>query len=257
MLVPLIKHGSGRHGHEALVDTGHAARGLLRLRRFRARDESVTSQYIEISDKIREDIISGKFAQGERLKLAELASLYATSHMPIREALRILNGQGIVEFTPNSGMRVREMDVEFMTDIFDVRLALEAVQARRAADRLTPAASDAILAAKTDFERVAKQGDQDATLKANQRFHRAISQASGNREACEIEERHYQILRIVWGRYGYGSGRLDGVIEDHRLLTSAILDQDAEAAGLLAAAHVMRARRNLLASMKKREPSTS
>ncbi|MEM7041651.1 MAG: GntR family transcriptional regulator [Pseudomonadota bacterium] len=216
----------------------------------------MTSQYIEISDKIREDIISGKFAQGERLKLAELANLYSTSHMPIREALRILNGQGIVEFTPNSGMRVREMDIDFMIDIFDVRLALEAVQARRAADRLTPVASEAIIAAKTAFESVAARGDLHDTLKANQHFHRAVSQASGNREASEIEERHYQILRIVWGRHGYSSGRLDGVIEDHRLLTSAILDRDAEAAGLLAAAHVMRARRNLLASMKQCESFT-
>ncbi|MEM1399715.1 MAG: GntR family transcriptional regulator [Pseudomonadota bacterium] len=213
----------------------------------------MASQYIEISDRLREDIVSGRFTSGERLKLAELASLYSTSHMPIREALRILNGQGIVEFTPHSGMKVREIDTEFMTDLFDVRLALEAVQARRAAERITPAASDAILAAKNDFETIAANGDQDANLKANHRFHQAISQASGNREAGEIEERHYQILRIVWGRHGYASERLDGVVEDHRLLTEAILDQDAEAASLLAAAHVMRARRNLLSKMKKAE----
>ena len=211
----------------------------------------MASQYIEISDRIREDIVSGKFAGGERLKLAELASLYSTSHMPIREALRILNGQGLVEFTPNSGMRVREVDMEFMTDLFDVRQALEAVQARRAAERLTPAAAEGISAAKTRFEQVAGGDDRDATLKANHAFHQEISRASGNREASEIEERHYQILRIVWRRYGYGSDRLEGVIEDHRLLTSAILDQDAEAAGLLAAAHVTRARRNLIARMKK------
>ncbi|WP_421726077.1 GntR family transcriptional regulator [Bauldia sp.] len=211
------------------------------------------SRYIEISDRIREDIVSGKFAGGERLKLAELASLYSTSHMPIREALRILNGQGIVEFIPNSGMRVREIDMDFMTDLFDVRLALEAIQARRAAERLMPAAADAISAAKAEFERVSGGNDRDATLKANHRFHRAISLASGNHEAGEIEERHYQILRIVWRRFGYGSERLEGVIEDHRLLTSAILDQDVEAAGLIAAAHVTRARLNLAANMEKAE----
>lgn len=213
--------------------------------------DGVPSQYIEMSDRIREDIVCGKFAGGDRLKLGELASLYSTSHMPIREALRILNGQGIVEFIPNSGMRVREMDMEFMADLFDVRLALEAVQARRAAERLTSENADAILTAKTEFERIAAEDDRDATLKANHRFHQAISLASGNSEAREIEERHYQILRIVWQRHGYGSERFEGVIEDHKLLTSAILDQDSEAAGLLAAAHVMRARRNLMASMKE------
>lgn len=216
----------------------------------------MASQYIEISDRLREDIVGGKFASGERLKLAELARLYSTSHMPIREALRILNGQGIVEFTPNSGMRVREIDVDYMIDLFDVRLALEAVQARRAAERITPEASEAIVTAKDEFEKTASRGNQDATLKANHRFHQAISTASGNREAGEIEERHYQILRIVWGRHGYASERLDGVIEDHRLLTSAILDQDAEAASLLAAAHVMRARRNLLSKMKEADQTS-
>ncbi|MEM7464685.1 MAG: GntR family transcriptional regulator, partial [Pseudomonadota bacterium] len=75
----------------------------------------MASQYIEISDRIREDIVNGRFSGGARLKLAELAELYSTSHMPIREALRILNGQGLVEFTPNSGMRVREVGMDFMT----------------------------------------------------------------------------------------------------------------------------------------------
>lgn len=210
----------------------------------------MASQYIEITDRIREDIVNGKFAQGERLKLAELATLYSTSHMPIREALRTLSGQGIVEASPNSGMRVREIDVDFMVDLFDVRLALEAVQARRAADRLNRETGAAIVAAKEAFEVIAAAGNQDETLRANHRFHKAVSEASGNREAAEIEERHYQILRVVWKRYGYGPERLDSVIEDHRLLTSAIMDRDAEAAGLLAAAHVMRARRNLLSSMK-------
>ena len=213
----------------------------------------MASQYIEISDRIREDIVNGRFSGGARLKLAELAELYSTSHMPIREALRILNGQGLVEFTPNSGMRVREVDMNFMTDLFDVRQALEAVQARRAAERLTPEASDAIFHAKTRFEEIAAGNDRGAALEANRMFHQEISKASGNREASEIEERHYQILRIVWRRYDYGPDRTDGVIEDHRLLTSAILDQDAEAAGLLAAAHVTRARRNLISRMKKND----
>lgn len=213
----------------------------------------MASQYIEITDKIREDIVSGKFAQGERLKLADLATLYSTSHMPIREALRTLSGQGIVEAAPNSGMRVRQIDVDFMVDLFDVRLALEAVQARRAAERLDRDAAHAIASAKDAFEAVVTGSDQDETLRANYRFHQEIGRASGNREAGEIEERHYQILRVVWQRYGYGPERLDSVVEDHRLLTSTILDRDAEAAGLLAAAHVMRARRNLLTNMKARD----
>ncbi len=211
----------------------------------------VESRYIAVSARLREDILSGAFSAGERLKLKDLADRYATSHMPIREALRLLNGEGLLEFHPNVGVKVREIDIDFMGDVFDVRQALEGMQARRAAKRITQEAADTIVKARKAFEAAVKGKGPERILHANHAFHSAISVAAGNREATEIEARHWHILRIVWVRFGNIAGRLPTVIQDHRQLEDAILDGDAEGAELIAAAHVIRARRALFAAMRE------
>ena len=75
---------------------------------------------------------------GSRLTLEQLASRYSAGHMPIREALRQLQGEGLVVLTPNRGARVRAVDIEFVRNIFDLRMAIAPMLARRAAERIQP-----------------------------------------------------------------------------------------------------------------------
>src|SRR5690606_29757117 len=91
--------------------------------------------YSEVEDLIRQDIIAGRFSFGQRLKIDELANRYGTSHMPIREALKLLSGEGLIDMEPNKGVRVRTVDVAYVTNLFDIRIQLESLQARRAAER--------------------------------------------------------------------------------------------------------------------------
>ena len=71
------------------------------------------SRIPDIQRLLRDDIISGSLPFGSRLRIDELATRYGVSHMPIREALRELHGEGLVVIEPNRGARVRSIDLSF------------------------------------------------------------------------------------------------------------------------------------------------
>jgi len=193
--------------------------------------------------------LTGVFPFGARLKIGELATRYETSHMPIREALRLLNGEGLVHIEPNKGVRVRSIDRDLIENMFDVRIVIEEMQARRAALRRNPAQLKKLQDARIDLENNANLKQRNSLLKDNHRFHSTISEAAGNLEAAKIEHHHYQLLRTLWGQFGYPDSRIPIVIDDHRRIVSAIEAQDADGAAILAKAHCYKARSDMLNSL--------
>src|SRR5437016_5597426 len=124
----------------------------------------------EICDRIRDDIVAGILPFGSRLTLDQLSGRYATGHMPIREALRQLQGEGLVVQAPNRGARVRAVDVDFVRNIFDLRIAIEAMLARRAAERMQPETIAALEAAQRGFGACIEARDCDGALTATRTF---------------------------------------------------------------------------------------
>jgi DNA-binding GntR family transcriptional regulator len=109
----------------------------------------------DIADRLRRDIVAGTIGLGDRLKLEALAQRYSTGHMPVREALRQLAGEGLVEIAPNRGARVREVDLEFVHNLFDLRIVIEALIARRCAERIDAPQLAELEAAQAHYEAVA------------------------------------------------------------------------------------------------------
>ena len=201
----------------------------------------------DVEHRLREDIVSGAFAFGSRLMIEELASRYGCSHMPVREALRILHGEGLVVIEPNRGARVRPLYRGFIEDLFDVRAALETMLARRAALRRSSDHLRRMREAAAELEASVASGERDAVPRANQRFHAAINDAAGNPGALAIVENHWVLLAVLLKRYGSDDEtRFPRVIDEHRQLISAIERQDAYAAQILMAAHIEKGKANLL-----------
>lgn len=209
-------------------------------------------QYVRVGAQIRRGILSGEFVFGERLKIDDLANRYGTSHMPIREALKMLSGEGLIDMMPNRGVRVRTLDSTFITNLFDIRISIEALQTRLAASRRTKKQMEDISSARLSFEQIAAKGDVDDILAANQKFHHSISLASGNLEASSIESRHWRILPAIWTTSGYPKERLPIVIDDHRLMEQLIREGDTEGASTLAAAHCLRAKLHMIIAFNAR-----
>jgi DNA-binding GntR family transcriptional regulator len=198
---------------------------------------------------IRRDIVAGELALGSRLKLHALAERYGFGLMPIRGALQQLQGEGLVDVIPNCGARVRAIDGEFVANLFDLRIVIEALLARRAAERITQDQLSALARAQEGFEESIRDGDQPAILLANRTFHAIVNEAARNPEATAILARQRDLTAALWARYGYGTQRAAGAADDHRQLLSALRSHDADLAASIATAHAAKARNELLARM--------
>lgn len=212
---------------------------------------------IEICDRIRDDIVAGILPFGSRLTLHRLATRYATGEMPVREALRQLQGEGLVVQAPNCGARVRAVDVDFVSNIFDLRIAIESMLARRAAERIKPGDIAALEAVQGHFEACIVERDFAGALAANRAFHRIINEAASNPEASGLLERHWDLIVALWNLYGYGEERAAGVISDHHQMIRAFATRDAEVAACLAMAHAAKAKQELIARMLRKPAAAS
>jgi DNA-binding GntR family transcriptional regulator len=201
---------------------------------------------LDIQQQMRNDIVSGGLSFGSRLVIEELATRYGVSHMPIREALRVLHGEGLVVIEPNRGARVRPIYRGFIEDVFDVRCAIETMLARRAAERRTPRHLAQLREAEAKLEAMVASGEHASVALANREFHRVINDAAGNPGALPIVDNHWLLLHALLQRYGYGEERFTRVIDEHQHLIHAIERRDAHSVEMLMGAHIEKAKNNLL-----------
>ena len=206
----------------------------------------------EIASRIRNDIVGGVLPFGARLTLAELESRYQSGQMPIREALRQLQGEGLVELSPNRGARVRQVDTEFVRNLFDVRVAIEAMLTRRAAEEIRPNQIVDLEKAALAFE-LAPLSDLPMVLEANRTFHAIINDVARNGEATEILHRNRQLVTALWRRFGYGSGQRDAAAAEHRQIIAALKAGNSDSAALFAMSHAARAKFELMGRMARSE----
>lgn len=204
----------------------------------------------DVRRNISDDIVAGRLGFGSRVTIGDLAARYGVSHMPIREALRELHGEGLVIIEPNRGARIRAVDMSFVENFFDNRCALEVVLTRRAAHLMDPPLIAELRRAAAELEALMEKRDVSAVLVANRAFHRRIYERAGNPEAIAIFERHWPLIAALWGRYGYGADRFAGEADDHRHIIMALEDRDSEAAAALMTAHVLKAKQEMMRRMR-------
>ncbi|MEO8858618.1 MAG: GntR family transcriptional regulator [Burkholderiaceae bacterium] len=210
----------------------------------------MTTNKLDIGLRIRDDIVGGVLRFGERLTIDALASRYGVSHMPVREALRELQGEGLVQIEPNRGARVRSIDSHFVENLFEIRTTLEVMMARRAATRCTPADIAALRDIEETLEQYIATGDHAQVVAENHRFHQAINRCAANVDALPIIDKHWMLLAALWRHYGHGPDRFTGVANDHRNLIHAFAAHDAEAAAVIMGAHATKAKLALLARIQ-------
>lgn len=206
---------------------------------------------------LRQAILRGEYAFGSRLKIDHIAKRFGVSHMPVRKALLQLEGDGLVTTERNRGASVRSIDIDNVRNIYDVVIPLEAVLARRAAERMTDAGHQTLAGAQAAFERAVAGGDPVLIAGVNREFHKVIADCAGNPEAANVVRRFQELLRAFRLSYGFDPGRLPGVVADHRALLEAFAQRDAEGAAAIAAAHAAKARNDLVATIKRSVPITA
>lgn len=211
----------------------------------------------DVPERIRHEIVAGVLPFGGRVTIDELASRYGVSHMPVREALRELRGEGLIVIEPNRGARIRSVDRKFVSNLFETRSALEIMLSRRAAERFRQEDADDLDRIEDGLENEIVREDWDAVLASNRRFHQLVNRIADNPDAVSLVDRHWLLIAALWQRYGYGSERFAGVASDHRHLIKCLRNNDAEGAAVLMGAHVLKARQELLERMGTAVPAAA
>ncbi|VWD26058.1 GntR family transcriptional regulator [Burkholderia lata] len=193
-------------------------------------DRSVAAH---IAQSIAARIVSGELAPDERLKQDEWADAFSTSHVPVREAFRRLEAQGLVVAEPRRGVRVAPLDVEAVVEVARMRAALEPLALRYAIPRYTEA--DLALAASF-LEASAPSGDIAALERANRGFHQAITTPCGMpRVVSVIADLHQASARHLFAAWKWLDWRARSDNEHVEIFDAACAGRVDEACERLAA----------------------
>jgi DNA-binding GntR family transcriptional regulator len=210
---------------------------------------SPETQAAGIAARLRQDIVTGRLEFGTKLTLARLEALYGVGQMPVRDALRHLQADGLIELSPNRVARVRQVDFDFVLNLFDIRVAIEAMLTRRAAERIRGSDLDRLAAAADAYENAGAQ-DVQVVLDANRAFHSIIYEVAGNAEAAEILRRHEQLVTALWHRHGHSLAQKSASNAEHRQIIVALSSHDVDSAAGFAMAHAARAKLELMRKMR-------
>jgi len=187
-----------------------------------------------ISRELAKRIISGQIEAGARLRQDHIAEEFGASHVPVREAFRRLETQGLVESEPRRGVRVAGFSVDEVREVAEMRASLEVLALRNAVPHLT----QAILDEAEEATRAGDcAGDVQAWEEANRKFHRLILVPCGMpRLLRAIDDLHTASARFLFS--GWRSEWETPTDRDHRAVLAALRSRNTETAATLLARHV-------------------
>ena len=133
-----------------------------------------------VFNTLREAILKGELKPGERLMELQLASKLGVSRTPIREAIRMLEQEGLAVTVPRRGAEVARMTEKDMEDVLQIRAALDELAVQLATEQITDEQFDALEQARQNFENSLKSDDVKEIAQADVAFHDAIYNATGN-----------------------------------------------------------------------------
>jgi DNA-binding GntR family transcriptional regulator len=201
----------------------------------------------QVYSRLLDAISEGTLPPGERLTQEDLAQRLAVSRQPVLQALRLLKKDGFVEDAPGRGVRVTQLDVGWIAQVYQVRGSLDALAVRLAAERgarLDPAVMRQ--------GRLAESGrDVQALIQADLAFHRAIYQASGNPLIAQSIDLHWHHLKRVMGAVLQSTQQRHTVWDDHEAIEHAIFSNDADSAVRLVQEHAHKASVQLTARLSE------
>lgn len=193
-------------------------------------------------DALREAIRSGLLAPGQRLVVADITAMLAVSAGPVREAIRRLTGEGLIEIVPHRGASVRQITQQDLKEIFELRGAVEGLAARLAAAHASDDGFKAELSALMDeMEDQAAKEDVSGYLKVNTAFHDLIYRMSANGRlrtlAAQLVMPVYQVR--LPQRMDRTAMQLSH--SDHKAIAAALMAGDGDAAEAAMRLHVAQA----------------
>lgn len=207
----------------------------------------------QVYNAIVDDICSGVFPPGTRLRQEALAEKYNVSRQPVQQSLLLLHSQGFVKETGRRGLEVASMSAEEVDNLYRTRAALDGFAAREATQRARPdellVGQELLKEGKDALERQSLSG----FIASDIAFHQFIAGLSRNRTLDEVSSVVFRSVRRVMGEIILLSG-FDVSWQEHVAILEAIGDRDADRAETLARQHADRGRRLVIENANRARP---
>lgn len=205
-----------------------------------------------IVEQLREDILASRLEPGSRLVESDLTARFAVSRGPVRESLRRLSADGLIEHWPHRGAVVRRLTGREISELFLIRIEMEALAARLAAAADAPERRARFVAT---IEPIRSDGPREpcAYLKENAAFHDAVMALADNRELRGLAARLQ--LPLIMAQVGdvLTPPVLEASVREHRAIAEAIVKRDPAAASARMREHLDRAAALALAGRRQGE----
>lgn len=192
--------------------------------------------------KLQRDILIGRLKPGQKLTEQELCREYEVSRTPVREALRQLETDGLVENILNRGAFVIGMTEQDYDDMFELRKAYEIQAVKWAIERITEEETDTLEETFEFMEFYTLRNDIDKMLTINSGFHQVIYGASHNRMLKKQLISYQNFLKYKGIEAIYDDSYLPTVLEEHRAIFKAFKDKDVKAGAMAMEIHIKRAK---------------
>lgn len=203
-----------------------------------------------IAEELKRLIYGGEIQPGERLNEAALALRMGTSRGPIREAIRMLAGLGLVTAVPNRGVFVRQISVREMLEIYELRALVFGFAAERACEHLDEPHRLRLAELLDRMDAACESGEGTLYYELNLRFHTLILELSGSQRARQAYDDYIKELHLFRRSYFNAPGNMRRSNAEHRAIYDAIAKGDAKRARSLAERHVLSGRERLLARLE-------
>ncbi len=195
----------------------------------------------QVEARLRQAIVAGHFLPGERLIERELCTLLGVSRTSLREALRQLEGDGLVTNIPHKGLIVATITSEEAAEVYQVRAVVEGLVGRLCAEQLTNELEQALGAVMEQIEAAHQAGDLAALVAAKEQFYQLLISGCGNRTAEVVLQSLHDRIASLRALTLAQPGRAEASVAEMRRILEAILNQDSQAACQACIDHVEQA----------------
>ena len=206
-----------------------------------------------VCEHIREAIINGTFAPGERLMEIQMADEMGVSRTPVREAIRKLEMEGFVVMIPRRGTYVSNMSIKDTNDVYEIRISLDTLAAGLAAERISDEELEELQRLLVKVGAAIEKNDMAKVVEADIEFHDVLYKASRNERLRNIINNLREQITVIRGVSMRYPGRLKDTQDEHRRLVECISARNVEKSQEMARIHLENAEKTLMAAMSERK----
>lgn len=204
----------------------------------------------KVFTQLQNNILNGMYQPGDSLIETKLSEELGVSRTPIREAIRQLELEGLVQSIPNKGAIVKGISTQDIEDIYTIRMLIEGLAARWAAEKITAEELEELKEAVELEEFYTLKNDVSHLLLFDSRFHDIIFKASKSKPLMHTLSTFHHYVQRARNASLNNPERARLVLEEHKVILQAIMEHDADKAEKLTTLHVRNASMNLLKQKK-------